>query len=264
MQNTTNKLSGGFVSFLNKIDLSLLSAALALLACGVWFICSASGIWPGWHYGDRMFYVKHQLVNASVGLALMLAAAYYGRSVIVALRRRRVLWGMLAGAWALLFAVLFMPTTYGLHISIPAGFFKFSPAAFGSFVLLLFIAFRLGREAKQFKSLSTMIVVGITLDLMILEGNVSLPVVLLLGIIFMYRKAGLRLRYVAALGAFVGMLFLFDILRYPYRVERLHQRLFPTSYPDTFGYITMVSRKLLSGAGALGGISAAELSEFPG
>jgi len=263
MQNTTKKLSGGFIFFLRRIDLWLLAAAVALVAFGVQFIYSASVIWEGWHYGDRMFYVKHQVANASIGLVFMGAAAYYGRRVMLALSQRRVLWGMLAGAWVLLFAVLFMPATYGLHISIPAGFFKFSPAVFSAIVLLLFVAVQLGRQDKQLKSLGTIAAIAITLDLIILEGNASLPGVILLGIIFMYRKAGLRLRYIAALTASAGIIFLFEIIRYPYRVERLHQVLFPTSYPDTFGYITMVSRKLLSGAGAFGGISAAELRGFP-
>lgn len=263
-QNAIKTVAGGFVFFLRGIDLWLLVAAVALVACGVWFVYSASVIWGGWHYGDRMFYAKHQFVNATVGLVFMGVAACYGRRVIVALSRPHLPWGVLAGALALLFAVLFMPGTYGLHISIPAGFFKFSPAVFGAFVLLVFVASQLGRHDNQLKSLGTVAAVGITLDLMLLEGNASLPLLALLVIIFMYRKAGLRLRYIAALAASAGMLFLFEILRYPYRVERLYQVFFPTRYPDTFGYITVVSRKLLSGAEAFGGISATELRGFPG
>lgn len=264
MLNTTKKLPEDFVPFLHGIDLWLLAAAVALVACGVWFIYSSSVIWGGWHYGDRMFYVKHQLVNAAVGIMFMGAAAYYGRRVIAAMSQPRLLWGVLAVSWAFLLAVLFMPATCGLHISIPAGYFKFSPALFGALALLLFMAAQLRKQDDQLESIPTIAAAVITLDLMLLEGNVSLPLLVLLAIIFMYRKAGSPLRHITAIAAFTGILFLFEILRYPYRVERLCQVFLPARYPDTFGYITMVSRKLLAEAEAFGGIGAAELRGFPG
>jgi len=266
LNNTETEHVESYVSRLLGLDLSLMAATMLILGFGVWLMFSVSAAVGRGVYDGSLFYARHQLVHAIAGLAVMLVTAFSWRRLMEMLNHKHQFRWAFGWAWLLLVAVLFMPGVIGMHASIPVISFKFYPAVFVGILLLVFVAARLGDKNKPFDmrtSVSTIAVVGVTLILIMLEGYVTLPMLIFMAIILMYKKAGLPLKYVSAMVGAMGLIIMLEIFSHPYRIERLMVLLFPADYPATYGYQNMMSLKLLSGAKLFGGASTDSLKLLP-
>ncbi len=237
------------------VDLSLVVVALLLVVIGVTMVHSASTVLSGIRFHDNFFYVKKQLLFASLGTFLMFVLARLDY------RKLQRVAGLLF-LLSLVFLVLVLvphigQVRGGSRAWLGIGAFGLQPSEFAKFSLILYLSAWFARYPMRVQSLikgflPPLLITGVTLMLIILEPDLGQSAVIGMTIMVMLYFAGARLRHMGSLvmiglAAFVGL-----ILMAPYRLSRVVAFLNPWQYPDTIGYHIIMSLIALGRGGLLG------------
>lgn len=238
----------------NAGDVPLLITVTAVVVFGCVMIYSASSYVGKVQYGDSLYFVKKQLVGVILGIAAMLAAAFFPYKKLI-----KAHIPLIIAAFVLL-ALVFVPgvgvTNYGATRWIGVGSFTLQPSEIAKYAFALFAAAYFSKnydKVKTVKGVLPVLAVGVGLCLLIIaEPNMSITMcvgILMLGLIFL---SGTNLKTFAfILVPFVIAVPLMIVLE-PYRLQRLSAFIDPWASPKDEGYQLIQSLYALGNGGWFG------------
>jgi cell division protein FtsW len=235
-------------------DKILFTALVALSFFGCVMIYSASAVPSAQAGGSPYRYLARQLLALVVGGA---AAFVLYRIDYRHLRRKPVVYALLAGAIGLCVLALLAPPINGARRWLGIAGFSLQPSEFAKIALLVFLAYQLERKrdrlADPWRTLAPCAIgVGLIAALVGLEPDLgtALLYVILAGVLFWL--AGVPGRYFFVAGACVFPAVALFALSAGYRRDRLVAFLHPGSDPLKSGFQAMQSL-IAVGAGGLTG-----------
>jgi rod shape determining protein RodA len=225
-----------------RLDLLLLFAALALVACSVYVIGGAT---EDDIPGDPRYYLIRQAVYAVIGIALMLLVARFDYS-----RMREWKFGLYGVMIAAILLVIALGTTArGSKRAIEIGFFNFQASELGKVLLVLALAgFLIDRVRRLHEKETTsriMLLALIPAMLVVAQpdlGSGMVYVAIAFAILFVGGTKWTHLAALAGLGTAAVTVVLIvapavgvEVLK-PYQVQRLTAFVNPTDDPREQGY----------------------------
>jgi rod shape determining protein RodA len=244
---------------LRQLDWLLLTAVLALSLVGTLLVWSATESSLAQAGADPHTYLRKQLLNVVLGLIFMLTVS------ILDARRLRQYAPFGFGLCCLGLLVVLTPLgsiVNGAHswISLPGGF-QFEPSEYAKLAIIVLAAMILG-ELRRADSRPRMRAVGLAVGcaavpiaLVVLEPDLGVTMLMLTLLVGMIALSGIRLRWLAGLGAAsalaVGAVLRLHLLR-AYQLSRLTSFLHPAADPSGTGY-SAAQAKIAIGSGGLSG-----------
>jgi cell division protein FtsW len=235
-----------------RFDLFLTFITLGLVIFGVVMIYNASVVSAHQDFGDKYYYLKNQLVSATVGLIAMGVAAkvnYHYWQKLSPL--------ILAGAVLLLLAV-FIPglgvKAYGAQRWLNLGPINLQPS---EMVKLSYIFYLSAWLSRKIKLLPFLIITGLLVGIVLLQRDMGTATIIGLVGLATYFMSGASLwqfGIILPISAVVGFIF---ILSSSYRMKRLFTFLDPTK--DPLGSSYHINQVLIAlGSGGLLGLGLGE------
>jgi len=246
-------------SVLRHMDWVLIAAVLALALIGTLLVWSATRTGLEQTGGNPNTYLEKQLLNVAIGLALLIAVS------LISYRILRTYTPLVYAATCLGLLVVLSPlgaTVNGAHswIALPGGF-QIEPSEFAKIGMILMLAVILGdlhERASRPGALEVALALacgGLPLLLVILQPDLGVTILLLVLLVGMIAVSGVRLRWLAGLGA-AGVLAALTIwslhLLKPYQVQRLTAFANPAADPRGTGY-SAAQAKIAIGSGRMFG-----------
>jgi rod shape determining protein RodA len=246
-------------SMVRRFDWLLTAAVLGLSLIGTLLVWSATEHGLAQAGADPQTYLKKQLLNIVIGLALMVTVSTFDY------RTLRIYAPIAYAVTCLGLLVVLSPigsTVNGAHswIALPGGF-QVEPSEFAKITLILMTAMILselrdGDRRPRLRDLAVTLACGLLpLGLVVAEPDLGvsiLMVTLLAGIIAL---SGVRLRWLAGLGAVAALAGLvtwsLHLLK-PYQVQRLTAFVNPSADPRGTGY-SAAQAKIAIGSGGMFG-----------
>jgi rod shape determining protein RodA len=244
---------------LRHVDWVLLAAVLALALMGTLLVWSATQ--PGLAQAglNPRTYLDKQLLNIGIGLVLMVVVS------VVDYRLLRVYAPLVYGAACLGLLAVLSPlgsTVNGAHswISLPGGF-QIEPSEYAKIGMILLIGMILGevrdRSARPgLREAALALVCGaVPLALVVLQPDLGVVFLMLAMLIGMIALSGIRLRWLAGLGAagvLAGLAAWSMHLLKPYQMQRLTSFFNPSADPRGTGY-SAAQAKIAIGSGRMFG-----------
>lgn len=236
-------------------DYMLLIIVLMLLLLGMIMVYSSSNVWAEYKYGDSLFFVKRQLLFASVGMFAM----------IFLMRMPYQVWKKYATILLIVcFALLVIVKIPGIGIVrggaqswIGVGAFSIQPSEFMKLGLIIFLASRLADFQKYITSfkqgfLPLMLLIFVAFGLIMLQPDLGTGIVLVLTCCVMIFVAGARISHFVGLSIIGGIGFVFLIISAPYRIKRITAFLNPWDDPLGDGFQIIQSLYAIGPGGLMG------------
>src|SRR5690625_5269654 len=190
-----------------KVDMFLLLMIVILLMIGIVMVYSSSHIWADYKYNDTFFFVKRQILFASVGIVAM----------VLIMRIPYWHWKRCAKAILIIcFILLIIVKIPGIGIVrggaqswIGIGAFSIQPSEFMKLGLIIFLAAYLSVHQRKLKSLTKgflpfIVLVFVAFGLIMLQPDLGTGVVLVLTCIIMIFAAGANISHFIYL-SFIGL-----------------------------------------------------------
>ena len=246
-------------SVLRHMDWVLIAAVLALALIGTLLVWSATRAGLEQAGGNPNTYLEKQLLNVAIGLALLIAVSLINYRIL------RTYTPLVYAAACLGLLVVLSPlgaTVNGAHswIALPGGF-QIEPSEFAKIGMILKLAVILGDLRDRPSRPGALEVAlalacgGLPLLLVILQPDLGVTILLLVLLVGMIAVSGVRLRWLAALGAAGGLAALaiwsLHLLK-PYQVQRLTAFANPSADPRGTGY-SAAQAKIAIGSGRMFG-----------
>ena len=246
-------------SVLRHMDWVLILAVLMLALIGTLLVWSATRADLAQAGANPNTYLEKELLNVAIGLVLMAAVS------LVDYRLLRVYTPLVYAAACLGLLVVLSPlgaTVNGAHswIALPGGF-QIEPSEFAKIGMILMLAVILGDLRDRPSRPGALEVAlalacgGLPLLLVILQPDLGVTILLLVLLVGMIAVSGVRLRWLAGLGA-AGVLAALTIwslhLLKPYQVQRLTAFANPAADPRGTGY-SAAQAKIAIGSGRMFG-----------
>jgi rod shape determining protein RodA len=246
-------------SAVRHMDWVLIAAVLALALIGTLLIWSATRAGLEQAGGNPNTYLEKQLLNVVIGLALLIAVSLLSYRVL------RIYTPLVYVAACLGLLVVLSPlgaTVNGAHswIALPGGF-QIEPSEFAKIGMILMLAVILGdlhdrpTRPGALEVALALACGGLPLLLVILQPDLGVTILLLVLLVGMIAVSGVRLRWLAALGAAGGLAALaiwsLHLLK-PYQVQRLTAFANPSADPRGTGY-SAAQAKIAIGSGRMFG-----------
>ncbi len=245
-------------SYLRHLDYLLLSAVVAIVVYGVVVIYFAT---RNDVEGDPLYYVRAQVVNAVLGLCLLIVVAVVDYEVY-----RRWQWALYAFVVASIAAVYAVGTvTRGSRRWIELPFFNLQPSQLGLFLLTLalgaFLVDRMELLGTRRITLAALAYAAVPAALVFFQpdfGTSTVYVALVLAMLFFYGTSWTHFVALAGAGvaAFAAVLWALPLvgleLIKPYQMDRLLVFLDPGRDPSGSGY-NVTQSMIAVGSGALTG-----------
>lgn len=220
-------------------DLLLFCLVIILLIIGLLMVYSSSHVWAAYKYDDPFFFVKRQLLFASVGVFFMLIIMF-----IPYFHWKKHVNIILLICFICLLIVLIPHIGIvrgGARSWIGVGAFSIQPSEFMKLGLIMFLAHYLQRNIAYIKTFKIGFLFPITLifvafGLIMLQPDLGTGVVLVMTTVLMVFIAGARIKNFVTLGiiGFIGFVLL--ILSAPYRISRITSFLNPWEDPRGDGF----------------------------
>lgn len=225
-------------------DYKLIALTAVLLAAGLLWLFSASALLADRQFSDPYYYLKRQLLWASLGLGLaaVLARTDYRRL-------REWVWPALGLTILLLVAVLFAPPVAGVRRWIRLGPLNLQPAEFAKLTALLFLADYLDRKRSKTATFAQGVLVpGAVLAALLvpiaLAPDLGTPLLIFGTCLLVLFLGGTRPAHIVGTLACAAPVVAFELMRLPYRRQRLLNFLEPFSDAQGAGY--QLSQALLA------------------
>lgn len=253
-ENAEVKTSSAKRKYTKAGDVPLLICVFLMACFGCLMIYSASYYTAQVQYGDKLYFVKKQLLGVVLGVAAMIGMCFLPYEKLAKFRFPAVIIAVI------LLALVFVPgvgiTNYGATRWIGFGGFTIQPSEIAKYAYALFAAAYFAKNYKKVKTVKGVLpVLGMGVlfcALIIIEPNMSITMcvgLLMLGIIFL---SGTNLKtFAIILIPFVVAVPVLIILE-PYRLQRLSAFLDPWASPKDEGYQLIQSLYALGNGGPFG------------
>lgn len=187
---------------LGNIDIPFLSIMLVMLAFGLIMVFSASAPSAFYNEGDKLYYIKRQLIWTAVGFAAMVFAANFGYKKL-----KKVSKLLCIGAFLLLVLVLIIGSTGGgAQRWLAIGPIRFQPSELAKFALIFFFAKEISERPRGHIQnftrglLPYMVVIGAFVGVMILQDHLSGAIVIFLSAMIVLLAGGAKFSHFAIMG----------------------------------------------------------------
>lgn len=235
-------------------DIPLLICVFLMACFGCIMIYSASSYAAEVQYGDKLYFVKKQLIGVALGTAAMIGMCFVPYKKLMKFKYPAIIIA------AILLVLVFVPvigiTNYGATRWIGFGAFTLQPSEIAKYAYALFVAAYFAKNHEKVKTVKGVLpVLGVGLlfcVLIIIEPNMSITMcvgLLMLGLIFL---SGTKLKtFLIILIPFAVAIPVLIILE-PYRLKRLSAFIDPWASPKGEGYQLIQSLYALGNGGLFG------------
>ncbi len=235
-------------------DIPLLICVFLMACFGCIMIYSASSYAAEVQYGDKLYFVKKQLIGVALGTAAMIGMCFVPYKKLIKFKYPAIIIA------AILLVLVFVPvigiTNYGATRWIGFGAFTLQPSEIAKYAYALFVAAYFAKNHEKVKTVKGVLpVLGVGLlfcVLIIIEPNMSITMcvgLLMLGLIFL---SGTKLKtFLIILIPFAVAIPVLIILE-PYRLKRLSAFIDPWASPKGEGYQLIQSLYALGNGGLFG------------
>ena len=216
------------------IDLPFFLLILLILGIGLIMLFSSSYAFALAYKKDSLYYVKRQLIWMLAGIVGMLGVSYFDYHKL-----HRFAIPVLALSYALLAAVLVLPTHGNARRWIYIGSASFQPSEITKFALILIYAHLMSKYYRKMTKFLTgiipyVLIFGSTAALLILEPHLSCTMIMFAITALMMFFGGVKVRW------FVLLLIILGVIAYialftdlvPYASDRIGVWRDPFGYPD--------------------------------
>lgn len=236
------------------IDIPFLTIVFVMLAFGLIMVFSASAPSAFYNEGDKLYYIKRQLLWTVLGVGCMGVTMCISYKVI-----KKYASLLFIAALALLILVLAIGSTGGgAQRWLEIGPIRFQPSEIAKFALVFFFAKRMSEKPKnqiqQFTRglLPYLFILGLVVGILILQDHLSGAVVLFMTGVIMLVAGGAKLSHLgmialAGLAVLVPAAFLEE-----YRLKRLMSFLDPFADPTGDGYQIIQGLYAIASGGLFG------------
>lgn len=240
--------------FLFGVDIPFLTIIFVMIAFGLIMVFSASAPSAFYNEGDKLYYIKRQLIWTVLGTGAMGAMLIIGHRVI-----KRYATIIFVAAMVLLGLVLAIGSTGGgAQRWLALGPIRFQPSEFAKFALVFFFAKRMAekprQQIRQFTHglLPYLLILGMMVGIMILQDHLSGAVIIFMTGLVMLVAGGARLSHLgmmmlAGLAVLVPAAFLEE-----YRLKRLMAFVNPFADPSDTGYQIVQGLYAIASGGLFG------------
>ncbi len=232
-------------NFFLEIDLGLLISVLILTVLGLIMVYDVSVVQAFKDFGDKYFYIKQQLIWASLGIITLAFFTFFDY------RRFKTLALFIFIASFLLLLAVFIPgfgvAAGGAHRWLKLGVITIQPTEIIKIASIIFFA---ALFEKKVKTSAFLIIVGIVTAIMAgLQKDMGSSIVFFLTAFAIYIEAGAQLNYILFFSPVAILGFIVFVLSAGYRRQRILAFLDPFSDPQGFSYhISQVLIALGSGS----------------
>ncbi len=222
-----------------RYDRAILVVTLAMLAAGVVFILSSSGVLALRSKGNPNYFLTRQVVWAFVGLAVLLVAAT--KIKLDYLKRRKVVLALVAVELVMLCATLAMPRINGSHRWLRLGPLSAQPSEAAKLVLIILAAYLLEKRQRENRTWVQMgvplgVVAGLMGLIILLQPDLGTVFVLGVIILAMLFVGGFPLRWIAVAVVGGALLLATLMMMSSYRRARLMTFMNPEQDPKGAGF----------------------------
>jgi len=221
---------------------------------GCLMIYSASSYTAGVQYGDKLYFVKKQLIGVLLGTAAMVGTCFIPYKKLIKFRYPAIIIA------AILLALVFVPvigiTNYGATRWIGFGGVTVQPSEIAKYAYALFVAAYFAKNPEKVKTIKGVLpVLGVGIAfcvLIIIEPNMSITMcvgMLMLCLVFL---SGTNLKTFAFILIPFAVAVPVLIILEPYRLQRLSAFLDPWASPKDEGYQLIQSLYALGNGGLFG------------
>jgi len=233
----------------------IIAVTLMLVAFGVIMVYSSSSIWSEFRFGDRLFFVRHQVIFSILGIIVM----YILSKIDYKIYNKKANWIILI--CFLLLGLVLIPgigmVRNGSRSWFGLGSFGIQPSEAAKIGLVIFMAKYLTNNEKtmsDFKkgALPILIIIFIFFGLIMLQPDFGTGMVIVVTMIGMLFVSNIKLNFFAymgflGLGGIVGL-----IIAAPYRIARILSFLNPWSDPLGSGFQIIQSLYAIGPGGLFG------------
>ncbi|MBU3155122.1 stage V sporulation protein E [Clostridium estertheticum] len=239
-------------SKMGQIDFILFATIMILVVIGVVMVYSSSSYVAAFKYNDPEFFLKKQLMWATIGSILMVVAIKIDYHIL-----KRYTGIIMVITILLLLVVLAFPAINGAKRWIPLGFASIQPSEIAKYTVVLFMAKSLDRKGEKVKEFFKgicpyLLVSGFYAGLVLLGSNLSIAAVIMIVTVIILFAVGAKFLHLFAIGstlvAAVGALTILE----PYRLARLMNFRDPFADSQGKGY-QLVQSLLALGSGGITG-----------
>ena len=235
-------------------DIPLLICVFLMVAFGCVMIYSASSYVGEVQYGDKLFFVKKQLIGVGGGALAFFAVQFLPYGKLAKLKIPAVVIAVI------LLALVFVPgigvTNYGATRWIGFGSFTLQPSEIAKYAFVLFAAayFTKNHEkVKTFLGVLPVLAVGVLFCLLIIaEPNMSITMCVGLLMLAMIFLSGTNFKTFALIMIPFAVAVPLLIILEPYRLQRLSAFIDPWASPKGDGYQLIQSLYALGNGGLFG------------
>ncbi len=235
-------------------DIPLLICVFLMAVFGCLMIYSASSYTAGMQYGDKLYFVKKQLIGVLLGTAAMVGTCFIPYKKLIKFRYPAIIIA------AILLALVFVPvigiTNYGATRWIGFGGVTIQPSEIAKYAYALFVAAYFAKNPEKVKTIKGVLpVLGVGIAfcvLIIIEPNMSITMcvgMLMLCLVFL---SGTNLKTFAFILIPFAVAVPVLIILEPYRLQRLSAFLDPWASPKDEGYQLIQSLYALGNGGLFG------------
>jgi len=222
-----------------NFDALILVLVLALSGLGLVMLLSASSIMAEQRFGAADFFFRPQLRNLILGLVLMLILSRVPYQVWL-----RLAYPILAVSLLGLVLVLVPGLGHevgGAHRWLKMPGFTFQPSEAAKLAIVIYLAYSLSRKGDRNTSLiygllPHLIVLSLAAGLILKEPDLGTAGSVAVIAFVMICAAKVNISHLIALAVAGGVIFYYEVTRYPYRLRRLEAYLDPWSDPQGAGY----------------------------
>jgi cell division protein FtsW len=234
-------------------DRTLLLIVLLLGLLGLVMVYSASGILAGKNHHDSTYFLKKQLLWMGLGLVVFLVA-----SRVEVERLRRWIFPMICLIFALLIGVLLFGTEInGSRRWLRFGPMTFQPSELAKLFTVVYLSHYIAKKGDRLADFSeglapALIMIGFEISLILIEPDLGTTAIIVSIAFLLLFLGGISLRHLLPVGLAMIPLFLYWILKTPYRRERVMTYLNPWGDPGAAGFQMIQSYLALGSGGAVG------------
>lgn len=235
-----------------KIDYILLCAVISLVLIGLLFVYSASNYSAQITYGNKYFFLFKQLIDAVIGIVVMLVMTK------ISLKFIKKLWIAGVIVAVILLCLVFVPgigiENYGAKRWIGFGSFSIQPSEIAKFAYVLFCAVYMSKtDTSNFKYCLLPMLIGMVFcGLIIAEPNMSITMCMAMLMIIMLYLGGMKWKYFMLMLVPIVIAVPLLIVIEPYRLQRLLAFIDPWASPKDEGYQLIQSLYALGSGGWFG------------
>lgn len=218
-----------------RVDSTLLTITFILILTGLSFLFSASSSIAYYKTGDSFFYFKRQFLWTFTAVFIMFSLILSDLNKI-----RKYIPFLIFTTLILLIITLFMPKIQNVRRWIPLGFMNLQTSEIAKIAFVLYLSDYIDRYYSKINDikylLKPFIIISLIMILIALEPDLGTPILIFINFLIILFICGVNFKYILTPFLIAVPLVIIELIRHPYRIERMKVFLSPWSDPTGKSY----------------------------